>query len=161
MSDKNTALSLVVVIILSLLFTGHLTGVLAIPRMWLTNPNVRIEDTEIGFYKVQMSGLDEGDTIELKKAPAKNVVHLRGRLNPDSFGYLTAWVINNNKIKVFCNNTEAHRYSSSIDLRGSNVFDSPNFLFSYCHADIKLHRGQNKIVIISGNTMKTFYLYIN
>lgn len=160
-SNKSTAIGLIVVIFISLLASGLLSGVLAIPRMWLTNPKVKIMDTGIGFYRVQMSGLDEGDTIELKNAPSKNVVHLKGRLSNDSFGYLTAFVVNNNKIKVFCNNTEAYDYSSSTDLQMSSVFESKNFLFSYCHANIKLHRGENKIVVISGNAKKTFYLHIN
>ena len=161
-SDKSTVIGLIAVILVSLLASGHLLGILALPRLWLTNPDVRINDTpEIGFYKVKISGLDEGDTIELKKPPAKNVVHLKGKWNSDAFGYLSVIVVNNNKIKVFCNNSEAFSYKCDTDLQNSNVFKSPYFLFSDCHASIKLHRGNNKIVIISGNAMKTFYLYID
>ncbi len=161
MSNKGTAIALAVVIFLSTLVTGILPGILAIPRLWLTNPVVKINDTpEIGFYNVKMSGLDEGETIELKKQPANNVVRLRGKLNPDSFGYLSVIVVNNNKIKVFCNNSEASSYKCDTDFKMSSVFKSPNFLYSDCHARIKLRRGSNKIVIISGNAKKTFNLYI-
>ena len=161
-NDKTHVIALLVVTILGLISTGLLTGILALPRLWLTNPNVIISDKPvIGFYDVKISGLDEGETIELKKAPAKNVVHLSSRLNADSMGYFSTIVVNNNKIKVFNNNTEAFDYNCSTDLRMSNVFNSKNFLYSDCHAKIKLYRGQNKIVVISGNAMKTFYLNIN
>ncbi len=162
MSNKGTAIALAVVIFLSTLVTGILPGILAIPRLWLTNPVVKINDTpEIGFYNVKMSGLDEGETIELKKQPANNVVRLRGKLNPDSFGYLSVIVVNNNKIKVFCNNSEASSYKCDTDFKMSSVFKSPNFLYSDCHARIKLRRGNNKIIIISGNAKKTYNLYID
>lgn len=161
-SNKSTVIGLIAVILVSLMASGLLSGILALPRLWLTNPVVKINDTpEIGFYNVKMSGLDEGETIELKKPPSNNVVHLKGKLNPDSFGYLSVIVVNNNKIKVYCNNAEAFSYKCDTDFKMSSVFKSPNFLYSDCHASIKLRRGNNKIVIISGNAKKTFNLYID
>ena len=162
MSNKSLVISLIVLTLLSTLAAGLLPGILAIPRLWLTNPVVKINDTpEIGFYKVKMRDLDEGETIELKKSPANNVVHLKGKLNPNSFGYLSVIVVNNNKIKVYCNNVEAYSYKCDTDFKMSSVFKSPNFLYSDCHASIKLRRGNNKIVIFSGNAKKMFNLNID
>ena len=148
--------------IFSLLVSGLLPGCLAIPRMWITNPNVIISDAPvIGFYKVKMRDLYEGETIDLKRPPANNTVYCISKLTKDSFGYLTADIINNNKMKVFCNDKEANHYSNDTDYRNSSVFESECFLFSSCHAKIdNLRKGNNKIVIISGNAMKTFYLNI-